>query len=238
MTEDPVIVRPMIFGFAEGGAIRSRIARRSSRWRGFQSLLLVALLVVAQPAAADEATCGSLRYRHGPYDYRTSAWARNWAEKYHFTPEVEQLKKGASTSYIGQDLDFVLLAIPNHSRALAAMVNWKFKTKKDPPTGATYSVDCYFDRAIRFSPDDGAVRAVYGVYLMRVGKTADAVAQLEMAAKLGEDTANMHYNIGLAYFELRDYDKALAHAKKAYEQGFTLPGLRDKLTQAGKWQAQ
>jgi tetratricopeptide (TPR) repeat protein len=59
-----------------------------------------------------------------------------------------------------------------------------------------------------------------------------------MAAKLGEDTANMHYNIGLAYFELRDYDKALAHAKKAYEQGFTLPGLRDKLTQAGKWQAQ
>ena len=119
MTEDPVIVRPMIFGFAEGGAIRSRIARRSSRWRGFQSLLLVALLVVAQPAAADEATCGSLRYRHGPYDYRTSAWARNWAEKYHFTPEVEQLKKGASTSYIGQDLDFVLLAIPNHSRALA-----------------------------------------------------------------------------------------------------------------------
>ena len=112
MTKENVIVRPMIFGFAERGAIRSRITHRSSRWRGVESLFLVAVLAVAQPAAADEATCGSLKYRHGPYDYRTSAWARSWAERYHFTPEVEQLKKGHSTANIGADMDFVLSRDP------------------------------------------------------------------------------------------------------------------------------
>ena len=238
MTKKNVIVRQIICGFAERCATGSRITHRSSRWRGVESLFLVAVLAVAQPAAADEATCGSLKYMHGPYDYRTSAWARSWAERYHFTPDVEQLKRGASSVSIGKDLNFVLLAIPNHYRALAALVNFRFKTKKDPPSGATYSVDCYFDRAIRFRPDDGAVRAVFGVYLMRVGKTADAVTQLEMAAKLGENTSNLHYNIGLAYFELGDYDKALEHAKKAYEAGFTLPGLRDKLRKVGKWQTE
>jgi tetratricopeptide (TPR) repeat protein len=53
---------------------------------------------------------------------------------------------------------------------------------------------------------------------------------------LGDDL-NVHYNLGLAYFELKDYDQALEHAKRAYALGHPLPGLRDKLKRAGKWES-
>jgi tetratricopeptide (TPR) repeat protein len=159
-------------------------------------------------------------------------------ESYHFTPSVEQLKQGESSQYIGRDIDYTLRAFPNHYRALVAMMNFRFKIKKDPPPGARWRVDCYFDRAFRFVPDDGVVHTIFGIYMMRLGKSSDAVTQFEMAAKLGDDSGNMHYNAGLAYFELGDYDKAIEHAKKAHDLGFTLPGLSDKLKQIGKWPAE
>jgi len=42
--------------------------------------------------------------------------------------------------------------------------------------------------------------------------------------------------MGLIYFDLKDYDKALSFAHRAYGSGFPLPGLRDKLKKVGKWQ--
>ena len=159
-------------------------------------------------------------------------------EDYHFTPPVEELKHGKSGLTIGGDIDYTLRAIPNHYRALVAMMNLGFKGKKDPPPGAGFPVECYFDRAIRFRPEDGAVRTIYGIYLFRRGKMTDAITQFETAEKLGDNSGNLHYNAGLVYFELGDYDKAVAHAKQAAELGFALPGLRDKLTKIGKWPAE
>jgi hypothetical protein len=37
------------------------------------------------------------------------------------------------------------------------------------------------------------------------------------------------------YFDMKDYGKAVEYAKKAYDLGFPLAGLRNKLKQAGKW---
>ena len=48
-------------------------------------------------------------------------------------------------------------------------------------------------------------------------KSADdkaAVEQLEKARELGQDDPSVHYNLGLAYFELKDYEKARAEAKQ------------------------
>ena len=39
--------------------------------------------------------------------------------------------------------------------------------------------------------------------------------------------------IGLVYFEQKNYEKALEHAKSAYSNGFPLPGLRDSLPRLG-----
>lgn len=237
ITEDAILV-PKIPCSQRPSALGSRITPAAPYRRPLGFLFLIAVLGVTQPAAADESNCGPLRNAFGPFDYR-SATARQiqLVEDYHFTPEVEMLKHGKSGLTIGGDLDFTLRVIPNHHRALVAMMNLGFKVKKSPPPGAQWPVECYFDRAIRFRPEDASVRTIYGIYMFRQGKTADAITQFEMAAKLGDDSGNLHYNAGLAYFELGDYDNAVAHAKKAAELGFTLPGLREKLQKIGKWPA-
>src|SRR4030095_6093533 len=103
--------------------------------------------------------------------------------------------------------------------------------------GAQYTLACYFDRAIRFAGDDGVVRLIYGTYLSRAGNQQDARKQLEMGLTLEPNNANIHYNLGLLYFDLKDYPKARLHAQRAYELGFTLPGLKRKLEDARQWEA-
>jgi tetratricopeptide (TPR) repeat protein len=53
---------------------------------------------------------------------------------------------------------------------------------------------------------------------------------------LGGRSADINYNLGLIYLELGDTDNALARAHIAYAQGYPLPGLRNRLRKAGKWQ--
>ena len=145
------------------------------------------------------------------------------------------LVKG-QTSYIGDDLDFVLRYFPNHHVALSSMLRLGEKEKRSTPVIFKYSVECYFKRALMFRPDDGVVRTIYASYLYKAGKKAEALDQLNQAIQLGEDSPNTYYNMGLIYFDLKDYDKALSFAHLAYGSGFPLPGLRDKLKKAGKWQ--
>jgi Tfp pilus assembly protein PilF len=201
---------------------------------GSRSLLFVGLMTgLVAHAFADEITCGALANPFGPYDYRTTTQLQ-MVEPFHFTREVEMLKSG-NTGSVGGDIDYTLRAFPNHYRALVAMMNLQFLTRAEHPPGTKWPVPCYFDRAIRFAPDDATVRTIFGVYLMHLGRTRDAVEQFELAARMGDDSANLHYNLGLAYFEVKDYDKSLTHAQRAYALGFSLPGLKQKLKQAGKW---
>ena len=79
------------------------------------------------------------------------------------------------------------------------------------------------------------MRLVYGIELIKDGKNGEAIEQFKIALDKSPDNANVHYNLGLAYLSLKKYDESLAHAKRAYELGFPLPGLRDKLVRAGKW---
>jgi tetratricopeptide (TPR) repeat protein len=172
---------------------------------------------------------------YGPFDYRTaSKEVLKLVEDHHFNRDVETLKKGISGT-IGGELNYTLRVIPNHHRALNALINLQFKLKTDRPPGTSWKVPCYFDRAIRFQPNDGTVREIYGVYLMRLGNKNEAVRQLELAAQLGGEDGNLAYNLGLAYFDVGNFDKSVMYAKKAYDLGFTLPGLKAKLKKAGKW---
>jgi len=192
-----------------------------------------ASLAVSTTAGASP-ECGSLQNPYGPFDYRTGKDHLKIVETYHFTPEVESLKSG-NTASLGGDIDYTLRASPNHHRALAAMMNLGFKDHTQKPRGARYTIDCYFDRAIRFAPDDGEVQSLYGVYLARIGHNQDAVKAFENALKTEKHNPNVHYNLGLVYFELKDYSNALEHAHEAYRLGAVLPGLRNKLKEAGKW---
>ncbi len=197
--------------------------------------LLAATVLLTSTGAHAINFCGELKNHYGPLDYRKRGEVNlEIVENAHFTPEVEAGIKG-NTSYLGGDLDYTLRAIPNHPRALAtlAMVALRDKQVKVPAT--KWPVECYFNRAIRFAPDDAAVRATYGTYLLALGKTDDAVGMFATAVEMAPEDPTINYNAGLAYLKKKEYAKSLVHAKKAYALGFPLPGLKNKLVAAGKW---
>lgn len=63
----------------------------------------------------------------------------------------------------------------------------------------------------------------------------DALEQLRFAEEYLPDDINLQYNLGLAYFQAKEYDKAREYAKRAYDRGFPLQGLKNMLIKAGKW---
>jgi len=192
------------------------------------------LVLAFAPALAFAQACGSLQNSYGPFDYRTDKKKLTVVESFHFTADVEMLRHGATGS-LGSDLDYTLRAFPNHHRALNAMANLALKSRSDKPHGARYTVDCYFERALRFASDDGLVRIIYGVYLSRIHRDRDAVRMFEQAKTYEPRNPNLYYNLGLTYFDLKDYANALKNAREAYRLGSPLPGLREKLVAAGQW---
>lgn len=212
--------------------------RANWNWVCFLAGLAVLNLTTGSTVLAQElgpAVCGSLQNTFGPFDYRTNKDKLPIVERFHFTPDVENLRKGASTDRIGGDISYTLRAFPNHTRALLAMSRLAQREKTNRPRGSTYTVDCWFERAIRFRPEDADVRMTHGIYLAQTGRKGEAAKMLESAASLGASGANFHYNMGLIYADIGRYDEALAHAHKAYSMGFPLPGLKNKLQRAGKW---
>jgi len=190
-------------------------------------LLLLALVLPGHAARADEQErfgCGELENAYGPYDYTDPVKRRDnlpIVEQFHFTRSVESLSSGRSSSVIG-DLDYTLRAFPNHHRALYAMARYQLEHPVQSG-GRWYTIDCYFDRAIRFRPEDGTVHLIYGIYLARKGDRQDALEQYGEALSLLPDSAEVHYNMGLLYVEMGDFGKAREHAAKAYALGYPLP---------------
>ncbi|MDO9598630.1 MAG: hypothetical protein Q7J47_12990 [Azoarcus sp.] len=195
--------------------------------------MFLATTVYAQGAACgDPFNNGS----NGPFDYRTSrAHLARVVEPHHFTTNVELMRGGASTNVIGSDIAYTLRVSPNHHRALTTMGQWSLRTKSNPPKGSVYTVECWFDRAIRFRADDAMVKVIYGNYLIKSGKAEKAIAQFQAAIGDAGEDANVYYNLGLAYIELKKYDLALENAHMAYRLGFPLPGLKNRLQRAGAW---
>lgn len=173
---------------------------------------------------------------YGPYDYTNPNHRANRleiVERHHFTTEIEQHKQRVRD--LGDNLDYTLKTFPNHHRALASMSELAQKEQTNRIEGMDYSVDCYFKRAAEFAPEDGLVHMVHGMALYNQGDVDKALDKLERAAELEPDNANVHYNYGLVLFENGDQEAAREHAERAYELGFPLPGLRNKLQQAGYW---
>lgn len=195
---------------------------------------VVTLPVWAQSGVSE---CGNPFINHfGPWDYRTATPQHlHTVESVHFTPKVESLKGGNTTMTAGGDLGYTLNVFPNHHRGLMALIKLAKKEGTNRPREHRYTVECRFDRAERFAPNDAMVKSLHGIYLMQTGQNQEGAIKLEEALEMAGDNANIHYNLGLAYFDLKDYDKALASAHKAYKLGFQFPGLRNKLEKAGKW---
>jgi tetratricopeptide (TPR) repeat protein len=179
--------------------------------------------------------CGDFALQGGDYTNSADKQLLATVEQYHFTSDVEHLNKGSSGT-VGSDLSYTLMMFPNHHRALAALSKLSLRDKTLKPAGAKYSVECFFDRAMRYKPKDAVVRMIYGSHLLKTGQTEKATEQLKEAVSLQPENATINYNLGLLYMQRKNYEEARNYAKKAYELGFPLPGLKNQLMQAGKWE--
>lgn len=211
------------------------------------SLFLVAFSVQAQETAEQyDADCLPLHRagKHGPFDYNKASGAeRHLVESAHFNEHYQKYRLGSAkfrkSDHIietpAAGFSYTLWAFPNHPQALAAMEDIAFKSKTDTPAGSQLRIHCYFQRAVKFTPEDPIVRAMYGYYYARRGQKNAAMQQLDRAESLNDGISSVAVYAAFAYFELKEFEKSLNAAKQAYQMGYQLPGLRNKLERAGKW---
>ncbi len=191
--------------------------------------------------------------KFGPYEYTDRARHQelNLVDSFHFTPYMQELAVNGFTSLkpkvkedfgepeqvVAANLDYALYAFPNHHRALYAMAVWQLRMRGQSEThlrqlmvGINFRpAECYFLRAIMWNANDGTVRQVYGTFFHKAGDLRRAEEQYAIALKLIPNSAELHYNVGLLYVSLKDYEKAREHAARAQELGYPLKGLQKQL---------
>jgi tetratricopeptide (TPR) repeat protein len=196
---------------------------------GFASLVLASSLIsigLPTPVGAQEP----------PRDYylagssaHTTALLRN-VEKNHYRPALVRLQKG-QYKYALAELDFVLRYIPNHPHALTKTIDVALGL------GRPELAEQRLQHAIEAFPQHGETYVIYGIFLHRRGGVDAAIAQYQKALELDPNLGYAHYNLGLAYVDRKDYERANLHAQKAYQLGVALPALRTKLDAVKAWKA-
>jgi tetratricopeptide (TPR) repeat protein len=149
-------------------------------------------------------------------------------EKYHLQQGISQAKQG-KFEYAWSEYAFMLHYFPNHPRALQLMGELSIQMEQ------TSRAMKYFERALSLYPDDAVTYGLYGKFLHKMGLYQDAVKQYQKAAALDNHHAEYHYDLGLAYFALKDFDKANRAAQIAYQQGISLITLKEQLIAANAW---
>ena len=244
---------------------QANIASHSTSWCWFTLLIPLLTLPPQISTAATTtksrfADCGSARL----YDYNEQNDTRKgrisdyrdqtkegkfhlfMVEKAHYFGYLEILHKASHSKGEIHDMltnfDFVLNAIPNHTGALYAISKLQRLMGGKLPqnafansTNSTRSVDCYAHRAIKHAPNDPGVYLVYAIHLHQEKDFQGALEFYKKSERLNPDATELNYNLGLLYFDLKKYELARKYAKKAYELGYKLPGLKRKLVRIKQW---
>ena len=203
------------------------------------TLIALTALLAASGAAGQQSTnpCGPIQREaggYGPFDYRTQRPSLEIVERFHFTPQVEALLSGQSAT-VGGDISYLMRTSPNHHRGLMAIMRFVERTRSPQPRDMQYTIDCYFDRAIRFTPDDVIVRMLFARHLGNLKNLPAAKAQLDYATTLAGENGLTHFNIGMIFVELGLYPEALARAHAARQLGLSRPELEKSLREKGQW---
>ncbi len=198
-------------------------------------VFLVMVLCIPSMSAFAVEFCGSLERRQGPWDYTNPQDQSMLAlvEEFHFRNDVFMLR--GSLNGLTNNLSYTLGRFPNHHRALDALSRLAVREGTNQPGTAEYSINCYFERAMRWRPRDVGVRLVHAIHHYRSGRVDEAIAEAREGLKLAPNSAELHYNLGLFLVKKGDYAAARRHAQQAYRQNYPLPGLRQQLERVGQW---
>jgi tetratricopeptide (TPR) repeat protein len=193
-------------------------------------------LAIAAIACICSFVTGTAISQQGNRDYYSATQTSEGAEllknveEFHVGPGLERMQ-GRNYSGARDDFEFILKFFPNHPRGLALISELCDVRWKNPQCDSSQ----WFERAIARNPNVGQTFVIEGVHLQRLNRVADAITSYKRALALDPTSRNAHYDIGLAYFDQKQFELANRHAQVAYMLGMPFPGLRDKLTKAGKW---
>lgn len=182
--------------------------------------------------------CHGSAKNQAPYDYTQRARYPSklqLTESYHFTPDVENLVAGSSSTDPLRDIDFTLAVWPNHHRALNSAIRARLRKRDTYHITGLTPAECYLQRAINFSPNDAVSHMLYGTLLYRMDRMEEALKEYRRAEDLAPGNIEVQYNLGLLLVDMEQYQEAARYAKRVYARGFPLPGLKRKLTQKGYW---
>jgi Tfp pilus assembly protein PilF len=152
------------------------------------------------------------------------------AHRFHLQPAFDAMKLGNWTS-ARDNFEFILRVFPNSPQALngiSELCDVKWKSRQ-------CDADPWFESAVAVNPSVATTWVIYGIHLQRRKRLSEAIEKFQHALTLQPNNINGRYNLGLAYFDLKDYVKANEQAQMSYALGAPLPGLRDMLKRVGAW---
>jgi tetratricopeptide (TPR) repeat protein len=186
----------------------------------FSSLLFFGVAATAQEGNHDYYTAQSTK---GTIDLLTAV------EKYHLPGAYDGLA-GKHYYYAFGEVKFILHYFPNHPKALMLM---------SAICNGWQSPDCnpdeWFEKAVSRNPAVSETYVLYGIDLHRRKRFDAAVKNYKQALEIDPISLNAHYNLGLAYVDLKQYELANQQAQKSYALGAPFPGLRERLKRVGAW---
>lgn len=191
----------------------------------------------------------------GPFDYFdiNDPSDKLWVEGRLY--EIDKIHYGKGKNYLtikptsssnlrlaASEFDYTLRAIPNHPYALHSVIELEIAARQYTQTTniPRSSLDlvppeCYLQRALVFRPKQAHIPLLFGLYLHKLGIREQAMKYYQQSLGLQPENAEAHYNTGLLYFDMKDYANSKIHARRAYQLGYPLPGLRKKLVSVGQW---
>lgn len=150
---------------------------------------------------------------------------------HHLAPGIEQTRLGQYTGALAH-FEFILRYYSNQPQTLIALSELCDKWKSPV---CDQAADRWFRKAIDRNPGASQSYVVMAMHLHRKNKLDEAVKYYKQAIDLAPNSINAHYNLGLAYTDLKQFELANQHAQVAYSRGVTLPALRTRLQKVGKW---
>lgn len=220
--------------------------------RGSILASLFVLIFSSTPLLADVYDCGVLQNHGdiGPWDYYDPSSSASTGENpmgrikrvenVHFKSGMRNLNtREYDIERLTSEIVYTLAVFPNHPEALMAitrlekMAGGKLSQRATDIYKPKISSYCFFDRALRFRPDQPGVHFSYAIYLHQQGKYAEALDQYKLAEQGFEENPFFQYNLGLLYSDMKNWPKAAEYAERAYGGGAIFPGLRQRLEKAG-----
>lgn len=213
---------------------------------------LFVLMVTSPPSVAGVYDCGVLQNHGdiGPWDYYDPSSSASTGENpmgrikrvenVHFKSGMRNLNtKEYDIERLTSEITYTLAMFPNHPEALLAITRLEKMAGGRLPQRAAdvykpkISSYCFFDRALRFRPEQSGVRFSYAIYLHQQGKYVEALENYKLAETELEENPFFQYNLGLLYSDMKNWPKAAEYAERAYSGGANFPGLRQRLEKAG-----